>query len=171
MTFALRRRRPLAALAASLLVPLAACTSGGGTPDIAVPEPRGEAAGACRALSRALPDRLTEEERGELDEETPYAAVWGDPAIVLRCGVARPALLTPGNAEYNPMADAVEVNGVSWLIEEEPDDVRFTTTERTVFVEVTVPGDYAPEVNPLTGLARPVADHIPLDPLYAQLRE
>jgi len=68
---------------------------------------------------------------------------------------------------YDPTADAVDVNGVAWLLEEESDGIRFTTTERTMFVEVTVPDDYAPEVNPLTDLAAAVDEHIPADPLYA----
>jgi uncharacterized protein DUF3515 len=151
-----------------LALALAACTSGGGSPEVAVPSPDGDAARACRSLSEALPRRVDEQEREALDQDTPYAAVWGDPAIVLRCGVRRPVLLTPGSDSYDPTADAVDVNGVPWLMEEETDGIRFTTTERTMFVEVTVPDDYAPEVNPLADLAGAVDEHIPLDPLYAQ---
>jgi hypothetical protein len=152
---------PLAAAA------LAACTSGGGAPDVAVPTPEGEAARACRALSQALPDRLLEQRRGELDQDTPYAAVWGEPAIVLRCGVPRPEVLTPGSDAYRPTGtNSFEMDGVSWLLEEEPDGVRSTTTGRTVFVEITMPDDYETSGNPLVDLAPAVDEHIPLDPLY-----
>ena len=30
--------------------------------------------------------------------DTPFVVAWGDPAVVLRCGVARPASLQPGSA-------------------------------------------------------------------------
>jgi hypothetical protein len=164
---ALPPRTSASALAPVVALVLAACTSGGGSPEVAVPSPDGEAARACRSLAEALPRRVGEQEREALDQDTPYAAVWGDPAIVLRCGVRSPAMLTPGSDTYDPTADAVDVNGVAWLLEEESDGVRFTTTERTMFVEVTVPDDYAPEVNPLTDLAAAVDEHIPADPLYA----
>lgn len=162
-----RRALPSLPLLAAAFA-LAACASGSGAPDVAVPTPEGEAARACRALERALPERVVREERGTLDQDTPYAAVWGDPPIVLRCGVSPPARLTPGSAEYDPTdADVAELNGVAWLMEEEPDGFRFTTAQRTVYVEVTVPDAYAPDRNPLIDLAEPIARHIPLDPLYA----
>ncbi|MGP4112375.1 DUF3515 domain-containing protein [Streptomyces sp. 4N509B] len=166
MIATVRRALPVLPTAALALVVLAGCTSGGDTPEVAVPSPDGEAARACRQLSRALPERLAEQERGTLDQETPYAAVWGDPAIVLRCGVDRPAVLTPGSETYNPKADTVDVNGVPWLLEAGEGEVRFTTTDRAVFVEVTVPDDHAPEPAVLTELTEPVDEHVPLDPLY-----
>lgn len=59
----------------------------------------------------------------------------------------------------------MEVNGVSWLLEELSDGYRFTTTERTAFVELTVPSAYAPEVGVLTDLADAVAKSVPKKPL------
>ncbi len=94
--------------------------------------------------------------------------MWGDPAIVLRCGVDEPRVLTPGSETYDPVgAEFVGVNEVSWLLEEEPDGARFTTVEREVFVEMTVPDSYAPEVNPLLDVAAAIDGHIPLEALYA----
>lgn len=147
------------------LLPLAGCADRGPV-EVVAPRPAGEDAAACRAL--ALPGRVADQERGATAGRSPYTAVWGDPAVVLRCGVARPAVLTPGAPSYDPLADAVEVNGVSWLLEETGDGVRFTTTQRTVFVEVTVPGAYAPEINALVDLATAVDGGIPQDPLYAE---
>ncbi|RKN38815.1 DUF3515 domain-containing protein [Streptomyces hoynatensis] len=164
MTFTVRRSLTL--LSAGLF--LAACSAASGAPRVTVPTPEGAAAEACRALAGALPDRVADRGRAELDEDSPYVAAWGDPAIVLRCGVPRPERLTPGSETYDPASDAVAVNDVSWLLEEQSDGIRFTTTERRVFVEVTVPDDYAPEVNPLLDLAAAVDAHIPLDELYAQ---
>ncbi|MEO3749803.1 DUF3515 domain-containing protein [Streptomyces sp. B6B3] len=160
------RRAPLAL---SLALALAACAGGG--PDVEVPTPKGEAAQACRELAPELPRQAGEQERRTLDQDTPYAAVWGDPAIVLRCGVGRPEVITPGSDAYVLSPDSIEVNGVSWLIEEEADGLRCTTTGREVFVEVTVPDDYETTANPLVEISGPVDRHIPLDALWSQLEE
>ncbi|RMI36567.1 DUF3515 domain-containing protein [Streptomyces triticirhizae] len=154
-------------LGVGVVLTLAACSSAAGTPDVAVPAPSGEAAAACRALADELPDVVDGQERRALDEESPYVAVWGSPGIVLRCGVPEPAQLDAESGEYDPThADIVGVNEVSWLLEEVSGGKRFTTTERTVWVEMTVPDDYAPEVNPLLDVAAPIDRHIPLDELY-----
>ncbi|WP_063784271.1 DUF3515 domain-containing protein [Streptomyces sp. SBT349] len=160
-------RRALPAVSA--LLALAACGAGPSAPDVAVPSPEGEAADACRALAGELPERMDGAERGELDEDSPFAAVWGDPAIVLRCGVERPGPLTPGSDAYDPLgAEVVGVNRVNWLLEEQDGGVRFTTAEREVFVEVTVPDAYAPEVNPLLDIVDAIERRIPADALWAE---
>ncbi|SFC99732.1 DUF3515 domain-containing protein [Streptomyces aidingensis] len=155
-----------AALSLLAMAGPAACTSSSGLPEPEPPAPEGEAARACRSLYAALPEHIEDQPRRPLSEETEYAAAWGDPSITLRCGTGRPAVLDPAGGEYNPAADAVVVNDVAWLAEERPDGYRFTTTERTVWVEVTVARELAPEVSVLVDLAAPVAEHIPLDPLW-----
>ena len=157
-------------LALPLVLAVAAC-SGDSSPDVEVPTPKGEAARACRELAPELPRRAAEQERRTLDQDTPYAAAWGDPAIVLRCGVDRPAVITPGSDAYTLNTDGIDVNGVSWLIEEESDGMRCTTTGREVFVEVTVPDDYRTTANPLVEISGPVKEHIPPDALWSQLPE
>ncbi len=159
-----------ALLTLPLVFAVAAC-SGGSSPDVEVPTPKGKAARACRELAPELPRQAAEQERRTLDQDTPYAAVWGDPAIVLRCGVNRPAVITPGSDTYELSPDGIEVNGVSWLVEEESDGVRCTTTGREVFVEVMVPDEYRTTANPLVEISGPVEEHIPPDALYSQLEE
>lgn len=69
---------------------------------------------ACAALLAALPDRLpsagAELRRRPLADPTPSgAAAWGEGSpVVLRCGLARPAGLTPTSG-------LLEVDGVRWL--------------------------------------------------------
>ncbi|WP_341483305.1 DUF3515 domain-containing protein [Streptomyces tubbatahanensis] len=125
------------------------------------PSPSGKAAQACRTLHDALPEKVVGQQRGEAEPASDYTAVWGDPALALRCGVPRPARLTPGNEEYNPTTEAAEVNGVSWMMEKRDDGYRFTTTERAVYIELTVPDDYAPEVSPLADLSEAVKRSVP----------
>lgn len=126
-----------------------------------VPSPSGKVGAWCRDLHTRLPDSVDGQRRVASTPDPKYAAEWGDPAIRLRCGVSRPAVLTPGSEDYNPTADAVEVNGVSWLLEPDGDGYRFTSTERAAWVEVTVPDAYAPEVNALTDLADAVRAAVP----------
>lgn len=75
---------------------------------------------------------------------------WGEPAIVLRCGVPKPAALTATSR-------CDEVDGVGWFAEQVPGGYRFTTIGRSVYVEVSVPSDYAPEANALVDLAPAVS--------------
>ncbi|EST39208.1 hypothetical protein N566_03265 [Streptomycetaceae bacterium MP113-05] len=138
----------------------AGCTADdGGGP--AAPSPSGEAAEACRVLHEALPDRVAGEERNGSAPSSEYTAVWGEPAVELRCGVPEPEVLRPGSEHYNPTAEAAEVNGVSWLLEETDGGYRFTTTERNPYLEVRVPHAYAPEIGVLTDLADAVRGALP----------
>ena len=127
----------------------------------AVPSPSGKAAEACRVLHAALPKHVGGQRRGTTEPESKYTAAWGDPAVELRCGVPRPKQLTPGSAAYNPTSDAVEVNGVSWLLDKREGGYRFITTDRRAYVELTVPDAYAPEVNALPDLATAVRQSVP----------
>lgn len=131
------RRAPLAA---ALL--LAACTS----PPPPTADPPASDQGACRALVAGLPDILDGSENAGRSE---YAASWGDPRIVLRCGVATPAA-------YRPDSEMVVVNDVAWLAEEQQSGYTFTAVGRTPQVAVYVPDAHSPEVNPLVDLAAPM---------------
>lgn len=153
---ALRLPAALLLLAAPL-----ACSGGGGAPQVAVPTPQGKAVDHCRELADRLPGTVDGQKRRETDPVSALTAGWGDPAVELRCGVPRPEVLTPGSEHYNPTADTVSVNGVDWLYEDLDDGARFITTQRAAFVEVTVPGAYAPEVNALTDLADAVGTSVP----------
>lgn len=83
------------------------------------------------------------------------AAAWGDPPIVLRCGVEKPAALRPDS-------QCAEVNGVGWLAEKQGDDWLFTTIGRKHFVSLEVPADYQPAADALADIADVVARHDPV---------
>jgi hypothetical protein len=162
-----RRRFPLVSSVTAVVCMSAAAVyafSADREPEVTVPTPSAKAAAVCRKLHTALPDTVDGLSRHSVVPSSDLTAGWGDPTVVLRCGVARPDVLNPRAREkYDPIADAAEVNGVSWLVQPLVGDqgYRFTTTDREVFVEVTVPHRYAPEVNPLTDLAAAVIGTVP----------
>ncbi|MGV9854170.1 DUF3515 domain-containing protein [Streptomyces endocoffeicus] len=152
-----RRLVPLSAAVALALVPVAGCSSTGDSDDteaLAVPTPAPQAAAICRALHKELPDAVNGLKRGTAEPASDYTAVWGDPAVQLRCGVPRPEAM-------GSKTDSAEVDGVEWLPEKRDDGYRFTTVLRRAYVEVTVPKKYSPEINPLVDLARAVEKTVP----------
>ena len=102
--------------------------------------------GACRTLIQALPLTIDGAQNTGRSE---FAAAWGDPQIVLRCGVATPAA-------YQPDSEMIVVNEVAWLPVEQDKGYIFTAVGRTPQVEVFVPDTHSPEVNPLVDLAGPM---------------
>lgn len=127
---------------------LTACT--GPQVDVVAPEPTGVASEECPALLGALPDKVADQGSRQVSPENADAAAWGDPAIVVRCGVEKPA----GLHATSPCA---VIDEIGWFAEVRPDGWRFTTIGRSSYVEVTVPGDYAPEAGVLAELAHAVS--------------
>jgi hypothetical protein len=66
----------------------------------------------------------------------PATAAWagapGGQPVVLRCGLPRPAELTPTSA-------LIVINGVSWLELSDPDRDTFIAVDRSVYLALTVP--------------------------------
>ena len=145
--------RVLAPSAVLFVLTAAGCSSG---PSVTVPTPSSEAAGYCEKLHEELPDTVTGLERTDPSPDSDLTAGWGDGAIVLRCGVPRPARMDDSQSE------AVEADGVNWLLEQ-PDDTgpRFTTTYRKAYVEVTLGAEYAHDITPLSAFAEPVKKTVP----------
>jgi hypothetical protein len=132
-----------------------ACACSSPATPVAVPAPAAAGAAVCAQLDAALPDVVNGQPARRTAPESPLTAAWGYPSIVLRCGVGRPAAL-------QPTSTLESVNEVDWFREETADATRFTTTGRSVNVEVVVPDAYAPAVNPLVDLAGPVTRTVPL---------
>jgi hypothetical protein len=129
-----------------LTVALLAGCSGAALP-AADPPPQDQQ--ACRELVSALPLQVD----GDTNSgRTDYAAAWGDPRIVLKCGVERPAA-------FEKTSEMVVVNEVAWFAEEQADGYVFTAVGRSPLVEVYVPDTHQPEVNPLVDLAQPMREH------------
>jgi hypothetical protein len=135
---------PRSALAVAVAL-LAACSPS----EIPSADPPASDQAACRTLVAALPDTIDGEDNSGRSE---YAASWGDPRIVMRCGVATPAA-------YEQTSELIVINDVSWLPEEQQRGYVFTAVGRTPQVEVYVPDAHQPEVNPLVDLAAPVQQY------------
>ncbi|MFF7442340.1 DUF3515 domain-containing protein [Streptomyces sp. NPDC008122] len=147
---------PAAVAAAVLLSAAAGCSSPDATASVVVPSPPAEEAAFCQALAKELPDTVAGLARSDPEPGSELTAGWGDGAIVLRCGVPRPEKMS------DPKAQAIEANGVNWMLERpEGSGPRFTTTYRKAYVEVTLDERYAHDATPLADLAAPVRKAVP----------
>lgn len=108
----------------------------------------------CVDLSQELPKRVEGQDRRTTTPESAATAAWGDPPMVLRCGVPTPTA-------YTATASLLDVAGVSWFAEQLSAGVRFTTIGRVTNVEFTVPDAYSPEAYPLIDLAGAITDTVP----------
>ena len=96
----------------------------------------------CRALLDAMPDHVAGESARTVTGSA-YAAAWGDPAIVLRCGVGKPD-------GFDKVSQCQRANGVDWFVPESTigdlsADVVMTTIGRSPAIEVLLPAHYRPE--------------------------
>ncbi|WP_328319851.1 DUF3515 domain-containing protein [Streptomyces sp. NBC_00388] len=141
------RHRLLSLSAAALLLTAAGCSATDDSTSVAVPEPPAAQVTLCRALDKELPKTVAGLTRGDPAPKSELTAAWGDAAIVLRCGVPRPAEMDDSQAK------AVDANGVNWLLEQRDSGPRFTTTYRKAYVEVALGPKYAHDVTPLSDFA------------------
>ncbi len=164
------RRAALVATAVTVpLVLVAALLIGGGSddpgsptsavpPPVTVSAPPAQAATLkpCTAVLQVLPERLAGL-APRVVHSTPsssFVVAWGDPAVVLRCGVARPASLKPGDSEQ-----LFQVNGVAFAQQASGDATVYTAVDRAAYVEVSVPSTFAG--GPLAPLAAAIGKALP----------
>jgi len=120
---------------------------------VEVPPVTPEADASCPALMSTLPLELTGEPSRRVQSETPYAYAWGDPAIVLVCGVDRPAGYVAG-------VSAIQINGVQWYVDtDDPDTTVWTTVDRPVYVQISLPASV--DSAPVTALTPQIAQALP----------
>ena len=145
---------------AAACVLLAAVLSGCESDAVEVDAPSlgAKAAAVCQELVDDLPDTVADEVRRSVTPDGVAGAAWGDPAIVLTCGVGKPK-------GYVPEGPCTVVDGVDWYIPEEQlladgsADLTMTTLFRRVNVEVFLPSEYWPPATALADLSKVVAAH------------
>ena len=120
---------------------------------VQVPPVTPEADASCPALMSTLPLELTGEPSRRVQSDSPYAYAWGDPAIVLVCGVDRPAGYVAG-------VSAIQINGVQGYVDtDDPDITVWTTVDRPVYVQVSLPASV--DSAPVTALTPQIAQALP----------
>ena len=120
---------------------------------VEVPPVTPEADASCPALMAALPLELDGEPSRRVQSDSPYAYAWGDPAIVLVCGVDRPEGYVTGAA-------AIQINGVQWYVDtSDPDTTVWTTVDRPVYVQISLPASV--DSAPVTALTPQIAQALP----------
>jgi hypothetical protein len=135
---------------------LAGCGGSSGPLAVATPSPARQVAVFCGHLHDALPAHLDGRAKTTVSPKSSLTAAWGDPAVVLRCGVGKPHAL-------RPTSELITIDKVAWFLDETHDAYVFTTYGRVAFVEVRVPTSVAREkaTAPLVDLARPVSTSVP----------
>ncbi len=140
-----------AALVLAVMIAPSACSRDSGTGPVSVSPPEVSAAvqRACEGLAAELPatvgDGLV---RRTTKPESPLVAAWGDPAVVLRCGV-------PVDPDFSAGDQVIEITRdgtVGWWANRNGDTAIWSTPHATVHVEVRIPGKYqgADILTPLT---------------------
>lgn len=120
---------------------------------------------SCARLLAALPPTLTASPRPLprlplAAPAPPGAAAWAGPTrqqpVVLRCGLPRPAELTP-------TARLIVIDQVSWLELTDPDRDTFIAVDRPVYVALTVPRGLGG--GPVQTVSDTVRDVLPAQPV------
>ena len=120
---------------------------------VEVPPVTPEADATCPALMSALPLELAGEPSRRVKSDSPYAYAWGDPPVVLVCGVDRPA-------GWVSTASAIQINGVQWFVDTtDPETTVWTTVDRPVHVQLSLPADV--DSAPATVLSTTIAGVLP----------
>ena len=113
---------------------------------MAAPKLDAHTAQVCLAVTSQLPGELRNLPARKVSAGPEQNAAWGETPITVACGVTRPAMcerVDGGHPGCVPL-DAVmlKMNGVCWWGLDGPATDVFTTMDREVAVQVSVPGSY-----------------------------
>ncbi|HSA53231.1 MAG TPA: DUF3515 family protein [Yinghuangia sp.] len=161
---ALRFALPAAVVAGGLMLTLVSVLDGDDPVKVKLPKPPFDTIKSmCKDLHGQLPGEVLGHDARKTVPDSDLTAAWGDPAIVLRCGVPTPVSLRPEDPNYAPEQNAIGVDGVRWTFEflGEGKGVRLTTLHREINVEVTVPAAYAEPGGVVTAFAEPLKRTVP----------
>jgi hypothetical protein len=158
---------PGAVVAGALVVTMLSVFDGDDPVKVKLPKPPAEARAridaVCEALDAQLPHEVLGHKTRKAVPASDLTAAWGDPAIVLRCGVPKPVSLRPDDPNYDPEQNALGADGVDWTYEflGKGKGVRLTTLHREVNVELTVPAAYPEPGGVTTAFAEAIKKTVP----------
>lgn len=112
---------------------------------------------ACAELIEAVPETVGGQQQREMEPKSALGAAWGEPAIVLTCGVPLPDEVVATAGTEDPPTCQV-VNGVGWYVPEDQmadqtADVVMTTIDFQPAVQVQLPAAYRPTAAAMVDLA------------------
>lgn len=142
---------------------LLAVGCGAGAVHVAPPNPGTDSRRLCQMLAHKLPSRMSGHDRRAVSPASPLTAAWGDPPVVLRCGVPLPASMPP-------TAELTVVNGISWFPAGSAASGSgsgpglFTEVGRQARVELTVPPADEPAGRILVRISDLIRSVIPARP-------
>jgi hypothetical protein len=119
------------------------------------PEPLGPVRSACAQLVDYLPSLLDGQRTRVVEPRSPLVHAWGNPPVVLRCGVPRP----PGYSRSSPLTTSVD--GVLWFQQLADDGVHWTAIRHDANLELVVPRSYDAQGGFLAELDPPIKRTIP----------
>ena len=105
----------------------------------ALPPNPGADAGCLKVIAQLPVDLGPLAPRRVFSSSTSIVA-WGDPAVILECGVSRPAGLSPGSAAQVFDAGTGPGRSAQWLPARSGPTTVWTTIDRAVYVAVSIPG-------------------------------
>ena len=114
---------------------------------MAAPKLAARTAAVCLAVTSQLPTQVRDLAARPVSAGPEQNAAYGEPPLTVACGVARPricASLDETGSGCVPMdAELMTMNRVCWYADEQATATTFTTLDREVPVQVTVPKQYA----------------------------
>lgn len=114
---------------------------------MAAPKLAPRPAEVCLAVTSQLPTKVRDLAARKVSAGPEQNAAYGEPALTVACGVAQPrtcASLDDSGSGCVPMdTELMTMNRVCWYAEEQAAATIFTTMDREVPVQVTVPKQYA----------------------------
>jgi len=138
-----------------------AALAGCGPGPVRVTPPTAEPAGSqlCTTLHDRLPKKVGDLDQRRTEPPSSRTAAWGEPAVVLRCGVGPPE-------GYRPqVATVAEVNGVSWYQHIAGATIEWVVVDRPVHVELAVPRTYDGQGAFLADLTAAITATLPKRPV------
>jgi hypothetical protein len=150
----------VSALALALSLLLSAC----GKEPVTIPTLRLTPAdqAVCQQVTDALPDSVADQGRRATQPAEALGGAWGDPAIVLQCGVEVPD-------DFTRTASCQQADGVGWFVppsqvDDASADVVMSTAGYRPVLQVSVPATYRPN-----GVAAAMVELAPVVKKYTEL--
>lgn len=109
----------------------------------------------CRALLSQLPGTLRDLRQRLVSAGAEQNAAYGEPPITVACGVPP--------AEFAPTDLVYPLDGVCWHAVEQPEATVWTTVDREIPVQVTVPGAYEEPGQWVIAFADTLIETVPSD--------